>query len=121
MPVTVDWRIRRRSRRGSQAPPPGSGHVAPTMPDAMVGERYQHQLQVAGPGGDYEWEKTEGDLPVGLTLGTLGMISGTPRHDGIARFKVQYTGGDGQPSSPYPVSLTVHRQLKITRDLSLRS
>jgi len=90
------------------------------MPDGMVGERYQHQLQVTGRAGDYEWEKTEGDLPVGLTLGTLGTISGTPRRDGIARFKVQYTGGDGQPSSPYPVSLTVHRQLKITRDLSLR-
>jgi hypothetical protein len=91
------------------------------MPDGMVGERYQHQLQVTGQAGDYEWEKTDGDLPVGLTLGTLGTISGTPRHDGIARFKVQYTGGDGQPSSPYPVSLTVHRQLKITRDLSLRA
>jgi len=91
------------------------------MPDGMVGERYQSQLQVTGRTGDFEWETTEGDLPAGLTMDTLGTISGTPRRDGIARFKVQYTGGSGQPSTPYPVSLTIHRQLKVTRDLSCRS
>lgn len=49
-----------------------------SLPDANIGAPYSFQLQASGGQEPYHWIITSGALPDGLTLSTIGLISGTP-------------------------------------------
>src|SRR3954471_15529316 len=49
----------------------------PTLPQATQKAAYQATLAAAGSTGPYSWSLASGSLPVGLTLSSSGVISGT--------------------------------------------
>ena len=49
-----------------------------SLPPGSVGVAYNQTLSVTGGTGPYTWTVSSGTLPDGLTLGTGGLISGTP-------------------------------------------
>lgn len=49
-----------------------------TLPAAVVGTAYSHQLTAVGGSGSYYFQLTSGALPHGLSLSAAGLISGIP-------------------------------------------
>ena len=61
------------------------------LPSGTSGEAYSQQLTAWGGQPAYTWTLTAGALPEGLTLGTNGVVSGTPTIDGALIFTVKVT------------------------------
>jgi hypothetical protein len=59
------------------------------LPDVKVNQAYSAALKVSGGLKPYSWILTAGSLPIGLTLGTDGTISGTPTVDEQSMFTVK--------------------------------
>ncbi|HEX8440963.1 Ig domain-containing protein [Archangium sp.] len=57
------------------------------VPDARVGTAYTYAFQTSEGSGTITWSYT-GTLPPGLTLGTTGILSGTPTQAGSYEFTV---------------------------------
>jgi len=57
-----------------------------TLPSATVGGAYNYQLQAQGGSLPYRWSLVGGSLPAGISIGSTGMISGTPQSQGTFRF-----------------------------------
>jgi uncharacterized protein (TIGR03437 family) len=77
---------------------------------ARVGTAYSYQLQVAGGTPPYTFATTYmNPLPPGLTLGSSGVISGTPTQIGTFGFTYEVTDSTGKFtfSGIRPVSMTV--------------
>jgi hypothetical protein len=67
------------------------------LPDGAVGDAYSAPIAATGGAGPYTWSITSGTLPSGVTLGTLGsdgLISGTPQESGTYTFTVQVTDSE---------------------------
>lgn len=80
-----------------------------TLPNATVGSSYTTTLSVDGVSGrTFTWSLAAGSLPTGLSLGTDGVISGTPAEEtaGGYSFTVQVTDSAGN-SATKDFSLTV--------------
>ncbi|MFO0599282.1 MAG: Ig domain-containing protein [Myxococcaceae bacterium] len=60
----------------------------PSLPAALVGSAYSQQLTTTGGTGPWLYQLTTGSLPVGLTLSSGGLITGTPSSAGTATFTV---------------------------------
>ena len=74
--------------------------VAPTIistavPSGTTGVPYQFSLQASGGTLPYLWTLASGSLPQGLSLGTAGVISGTPARSGNSALGIRVTGQDG--------------------------
>jgi hypothetical protein len=67
-----------------------------TLPEAIEGRTYSHQLAAAGGRGAYSWVIAAGSLPGGLTLSPAGVISGTPVGAGSSSFRVRATDADNR-------------------------
>jgi hypothetical protein len=91
----------------SPAPPtnlvatPSSSLTAPTistttLPGAVVGTAYSAQLTASGGLTPYTWALDAGNLPVGLTLSSTGLISGIPTTAGTSSFLALCTDAAGQ-------------------------
>lgn len=60
------------------------------LPDGTAGTAYVQVLQAAGGSGNYSWTVKDGtSLPPGLTMGTDGIIQGTPTTQGTYNFSVE--------------------------------
>lgn len=87
--------------------------IAPgVMPAGGVGTAYSQTLTTSGGTGPYSYTVTAGTLPTGLTLGTGGLLSGTPVAAGNFNFTVTTTDSSGAPgpyssSQAYTVSIAV--------------
>jgi hypothetical protein len=68
---------------------------ASPLPSGTVGAAYSQTLAASGSTTPYVWSIASGSLPVGLTLSTNGVISGTPSMATIASFAVQVMGNNG--------------------------
>jgi putative cell wall-binding protein len=62
-----------------------------TLPTAVVATPYTETLAATGGTAPYTWAVTTGTLPVGLTLSTDGIISGTPTIRGAQSITVTAT------------------------------
>ena len=91
------------------APKPPTVSTA-VLPNAVAGATYSQQLQFAGGGaGTPVWTVASGALPSGLSLGSSGLISGTPTSASAGAtytFTVTVTIG-AQTSPPAQLSITV--------------
>jgi large repetitive protein len=63
-----------------------------TLPKATEGTPYTATLSASG-GGNLTWTLTGGSLPAGLTLGSNGVVSGTPTGAGSFTLTVRVDGG----------------------------
>lgn len=76
------------------------------LPDAVRGQPYGAGLNATGADSVYTWFVDAGSLPAGLTMTNVGIISGTPTTEQVARFTARVRSGDGQTAS-HDFSLTV--------------
>lgn len=71
----------------------GGGSVSITtsspLPTGTVGSSYSQTLSATGGTPPYSWSLVGGSLPSGLSLGSSGMISGTPSVVGTSSFTVR--------------------------------
>lgn len=63
------------------------------VPAFYLGEYKTYQLQAIGGNGTYSWSISSGSLPIGLTLNSNGLISGTPTTPGTEFVTFQVTSG----------------------------
>ena len=76
----------------------------------FLGEPYSFQLTADG-GGSEVWSLKSGSLPTGMSVGSNGLVSGTPTATGDFTFVVQVTDGNRTDSQTY--TLSVVELLKI--------
>ena len=88
-------------------PGPGLFMTPASLPGATVGTLYSATLTATGGSGTgYSWSVPAGTLPAGLTLSTVGVISGTPAAAGTAGFTVSVQDSSGNITSQ-ALSVTV--------------
>ena len=68
---------------------------ASTLPGATVGTAYSQTVTAGNGTGPYTWAVSSGTLPSGLTLGSSGVISGTPTSTASKTFTIQATDANG--------------------------
>jgi Putative Ig domain len=79
---------------------------------ATTNTAYSFQLTAEG-GGSQTWSVISGALPAGMSLGSNGVVSGTPTATGDFTFKAQVTDGNRKDSETY--TLTVVDPLKVSK------
>ena len=84
-----------------------------TLPGGTVGTSYSQQLSAAGGATPYTWAVTSGSLPAGLSLGSGGVISGTPTAAGSSTFTVRATDAASRTAT-LSLTLTVSASLTIS-------
>ena len=80
--------------------------------DGVAGLTYEYTLEGIGGDGSYSWSILSGSLPDGLSLSSVGVITGTPTAAGTSSFSVEVTSA-GQTASR-TLSLTVAEGLTVT-------
>ncbi|WP_273786839.1 putative Ig domain-containing protein, partial [Brucella intermedia] len=74
------------------APPSNIAINPPTLPGGKLGAAYPTQTLIAAGGtGPFAWNVTEGTLPSGLVLNSVGQILGIPTASGTYSFTVTVT------------------------------
>ena len=79
-------------------PPPVCPTIAispSTLPNPIVGAAYSQTMSASGGAGPYSFGVSSGALPAGLTLTSLGVLSGTPTVGGTSTFTLRGTDGNG--------------------------
>lgn len=69
------------------------------LPSGIDNVWYRKQLSATGGSGGYTWTKPWGTLPKGLSLGSGGAISGTPKQTGSFNFTVRVKDSKNQSST----------------------
>jgi hypothetical protein len=85
------------------------------LPLGDIGVAYKSTtLKATGGTGKYTWSLAEGTLPVGLTLNSGGLISGTPLlgNSGEHVFVVRVSDGPG--AATQPISMTINGPLVVS-------
>jgi hypothetical protein len=87
-----------------------------SLPNGTVNSAYSATLQSGGGTGTITWSLATGSsLPSGLSLSSLGTISGTPSTAATTNFTVTATdSGNPQQTKNQPLSITVNPVLSIT-------
>lgn len=87
-----------------------------SLPDWTVSVPFSHQLEATGGQGDLSWSDKNGDLAgTGLSLGSDGMLTGTPTSDGVVSFTALVSDTAGT-SDEQPFSFTINPAVVITTD-----
>ncbi len=66
------------------------------LPQPVVGQNYNYQLQVTGGNSPYTFALNNGSLPAGLGLLSNGAINGTPQNNNSASFSIRATDASGR-------------------------
>ncbi len=78
-----------------------------SLANGTQGISYTAQLSAVDGVAPYSWSIVSGTLPVGLTLSSSGVISGTPTGNGTSIFTVQVTDAKAQKTTAV-LSLTIN-------------
>jgi sugar lactone lactonase YvrE len=70
-----------------------------SLPNGTNGVAYQQTLAASGGQTPYSWTNSSGVLPLGLTLLTNGLITGTPSTSGIFNFNVKVTDASSETAT----------------------
>jgi hypothetical protein len=90
--------------------PYGFRFVNDAFPDAFVGRPYRQQLLVAGGEAPYTFNAADVSLPIGLSVSTTGILSGTPSDPGVYTMNLRVSDS-GDP----PQELSVLSRLTVKR------
>jgi hypothetical protein len=82
------------------APQPAIQITTPSLQKGTVGTPYTATLAASG-GGGLTWTMSAGSPPAGLTLGSNGVLSGTPAGAGSYTFTVRVDGGGRSASKQF--------------------
>jgi hypothetical protein len=85
--------------------------TASPLPAGQIGAAYSKTLQATGGVGSYTWTKASGSLPGGVSLGSGGVVSGTPGANGTFVFHAQVADATTIGSIPGPTLLDAAGQL----------
>jgi len=66
-----------------------------TLPNGVVGSAYNQTLTASGGTAPYTYAVTVGTLPVGMTLSSAGVLSGTPTGAGTSTVTIRATDANG--------------------------
>ena len=91
--------------------------VTTSLPEGTVGESYSATLEASGGETPYRWDVASGSLPVGLSLSSGGVISGTPTA-GSRTFTVRVTGAN-ELLSTRQLSLEIRAPATTVDDLGM--
>lgn len=97
------------------------GIATQSLKPAAVGSPYSEQLDVQGVPSTTQWELESGTLPLGLTLSSGGVLSGTPTAVGSSTFTLKATGfakdfsGTRVDSRQYTLAVTEPLSARISR------
>ena len=80
---------------GTEAP----GIITSTIPNSVVNQDFNYELEAFGGNGELTWSLTEGNLPTGLSLSETGNISGIPTEIGETQFTITVTDSNGNTDS----------------------
>ena len=83
-----------------------------TLVDGYVGASYSQSLAATGGRTPYTWAKASGNLPVGLSLKSTGVISGTPTAASSSTFVVKVKDARKKTATK-SLSITVKPSLKV--------
>jgi Putative Ig domain len=128
-PPSADWCRPAQAQReftivingsgGSPSPPPSTASApsitTSSLPEASVGSSYSTSFAASGAGSQ-TWSVVSGALPSGLSLGSNGVVSGTPQSAGNSTFTVKVTANGG--SSQKQFTLSVSPALEISAPAS---
>jgi hypothetical protein len=79
----------------------------PNLPNATQGLAYSQVLLGSGGTTPYNWARTSGSLPNGLSLSGSGTISGTPNSTGTSNFTVSLTDSSIPPQPVVTKAMTI--------------
>jgi uncharacterized protein (TIGR03437 family) len=91
-----------------------------SLPAGTVNVSYSQSPSATGGIPPYTWAISAGSLPQGLSIGTGGIISGTPTTAGTASFTVQATDSAGATATT-PTTLLIHAPPLLITTLTLPS
>jgi len=83
----------------------GGSHLSPlsilttTLPAGQVNNSYNVNLSATGGTPPYTWTLASGSLPAGLSLGTIGSLTGTPTTSVQSTFTVQVTDSNSHTAT----------------------
>ncbi|MBN9662525.1 MAG: putative Ig domain-containing protein [Acidobacteria bacterium] len=83
------------------------------LPSGMIGSAYQYTLTSVGGTPPYTWANASGTLPAGLSLSSLGVVSGIPTAAGSSTFFARVTDANSNTAT-VPLVLAVLPTLQIT-------
>lgn len=66
-----------------------------TIPDGVCNVAYSQLISASGGSGPYAFVVTSGALPIGLSLSSVGLLSGTPNDSGTFNFTVTAVDSNG--------------------------
>ena len=69
------------------------------LPNGTVGAQYSQTLAATGGSGGYQWSRTGGSLPAGLSLSSGGAVTGSPTAAAVSSFTVRVTDSGGRTAS----------------------
>lgn len=75
------------------------GFAQSSLPAASFGVPYNQQISVSGGSAPYSYSITSGSLPVGMTLSSAGVLSGTPTTAGSYAFTLTVKDAKGFTAS----------------------
>lgn len=87
------------------------------LPDGQVNMAYSAALSANGGTPPYTWSTASGSLPVGLSLSSNGLISGTPATAGSSTFTAQVTDAESIPqkaTAQLSITIIAYAPLGIT-------
>lgn len=103
-----------RSSGGDHGGVPPVVIATQSLPDALEGAPYAFALTASGGLSPYTWSVTAGVLPAGITLDSVGNLSGTPTASGGFNFNVEVS--DSQPT---PATDTASLNLTVIPELTI--
>lgn len=79
----------------------------PSLPAGAVGGAYNQTLSSSGGTGPYQYALVSGALPIGMSLSSAGVLSGTPRNDGTFSLSIRSTDANGYSvTAAYPLTIS---------------
>ncbi len=71
-----------------------------SVPDGLVGDLYDEQLEAEGGNGEFDWSLVSGELPEGLVLEGSGRLTGTPQDSGTYAITVAVMSNEQTDQGP---------------------